>query len=48
MNGGLPKPKTCVAFAAIKASDQFGPRWKAWAKRLSIRETSAITVPPVE
>ncbi len=40
----LPKPKTCVAFAAIEASEQFGPRWKAWAQRLNIRETSAITV----
>jgi len=40
----LPKPKTSVAFAAIEASDQFGPRWKAWAERLEIQETSAMTV----
>ena len=40
----LPKPKTCVAFAAIEASEQFGARWKAWAKRLQIHEVSAVTV----
>jgi hypothetical protein len=40
----LPRPKTSVAFAAIEASDQFGARWKAWAKRLSLSETSSITV----
>ncbi len=40
----LPKHNTCVAFAAIEASDQFGPRWKAWAKRLDLRAPSAITV----
>lgn len=40
----LPRPKTNVAFAAIEASDQFGQRWKAWSKRLSITDTSAITV----
>jgi hypothetical protein len=40
----LPRPNTCVAFAAIEASDQFGARWKAWAKRLEIRDTSAMTV----
>ena len=40
----LRKPKTCVAFAAIEAGEQFGARWKAWAKRLQIREVSAVTV----
>lgn len=40
----LPKPNTCVAFAAIEAREQFGARWKAWAQRLEIHETSAITV----
>lgn len=40
----LPKPKTCVAFAAIEASAPFGARWKAWAKRLDIRDTAAVTV----
>lgn len=40
----LPRPKTSVAYAAIEASDQFGGRWKAWAKRLSVSETSALTV----
>jgi hypothetical protein len=40
----LPRPNTCVAFAAIEASNQFGARWKAWAKRLEIRDTSALTV----
>jgi len=40
----LPKPKTCVAFAAIEASEPFGARWKAWAKRLDIHDTSTITV----
>jgi hypothetical protein len=33
-----------VAFAAIESSDQFGARWKAWAKRLEIRAPSAMTV----
>ncbi len=40
----LPKPNTCVAFAAIEASAQFGSRWKAWAQRLDVRDTSAVTV----
>jgi hypothetical protein len=40
----LPKPKSCVAFAAIEASDHFGARWKAWAQRLHIRDTSTVTV----
>jgi hypothetical protein len=40
----LPKPETCVAFAAIEASEDFGRRWKAWRKRLGLLEASAITV----
>ena len=33
-----------MTFAAIEASDQFGARWNAWAKRLDIRDTSALMV----
>jgi hypothetical protein len=43
-NRALPRPKCSVAFAAIEASDQFGPRWKAWRKRLGLPDASAITV----
>lgn len=40
----LPKPKTCVAFAAINRSEDFGRRWKAWRKRLGLVDASAISV----
>lgn len=40
----LPKPQTRIAFAAIKDSDSFGSRWKAWRKRLGLADTSAITM----
>ena len=44
----LPAPKKRVAFAAPRGaqpkSDDFGRRWKAWAKRLGLVDTSAITV----
>ena len=44
----LPKPLTCIAFAAIEESDSFGRRWKACGKRrckrLGLPDTSAITM----
>jgi len=40
----LPAPTTCVAFGAIEASERFGRRWKQWARRLGILETSNVTV----
>ena len=40
----LPSPAVSVAFAAIEASDRFGRRWKRWARRLGILDTSNITV----
>ncbi len=40
----LPAPCSRVAFAAIESSDRFGRRWKQWARRLGIRETSNVTV----
>ena len=40
----LPSPNVSVAFAAIEASEQFGKRWKAWAKRLRLHDRSTITV----
>ena len=40
----LPKPHVRVAFAAIEKSKRFGSRWARWTKRLSIRDTSLVTV----
>lgn len=40
----LPTPKFRVAFAPIEKSEHFGRRWKAWRQRLSLADTSAITV----
>jgi len=40
----LPSPETCVAFGAIECSDRFGRRWKQWARRLGILDTSNITL----
>ena len=39
----LPKPLTRIAYAAIETSESFGPRSKAWAKRLGLADISAIT-----
>ena len=40
----LPAPQARVAFAAIERSDRFGRRWKQWAWRLGILDTSNVTV----
>ncbi len=40
----LPAPSVSVAFAAIETSDRFGRRWKQWARRLGILDTSVVTV----
>jgi len=40
----LPVPVARVAFCAIERSTRFGRRWKPWARRLGIFDTSAITV----
>ena len=40
----LPKPKGCIAFAAIEKSRRFGRRWKAWKKRLGLTDASMVTV----
>ena len=40
----LPGVTSQVAFAAIERSDRFGRRWKQWARRLGILETSNVTV----
>ena len=40
----LPSPAVSVSFAAIEVSDRFGRRWKQWARRLGILDTSRITV----
>jgi hypothetical protein len=40
----LPGPVARLAFAAIETSDVFGVRWRDWAARLGIRDSSAVTV----
>ncbi len=40
----LPAPESRVSFAAIERSDRFGRRWKQWARRLGILDTSNVTV----
>ena len=40
----LPALESRVAFAAIETSDRFGRRWKQWARRLAILDTSNVTV----
>ena len=40
----LPAPLARIPYAAIEASESFGPRSKAWAKRLGLADISAITV----
>ena len=40
----LPKPTARVLFAAVQAAQQFGPRIRAWAGRLGIRDPTQVTV----
>ena len=40
----LPAPESRVAFSAIQRSERFGRRWKQWARRLGILDTSNVTV----
>jgi hypothetical protein len=40
---GLPGPTARVAFAAIEPIEEFGPRIGAWAGRLGLTDTAAIT-----
>jgi hypothetical protein len=40
----LPAVNSRVAFAAIERSDRFGRRWKQWARRLAILDTSNVSV----
>jgi len=40
----LPRPHVRVAFAAIESSRRFGRRWKGWARRLGILDTSRVSV----
>jgi hypothetical protein len=40
----LPAPSARVLFGGIQAAAQFGPRIRAWAGRLGIRDPSAATV----
>lgn len=39
----LPPTEVRVAFAAIEKSQRFGSRWKHWAKRLGIQDTSRVS-----
>lgn len=40
----LPSPHVRLSFAAIEKADRFASRWKHWARRLGINDTSAISV----
>jgi hypothetical protein len=40
----LPPPAARVLFAAVEAAERFGPRWRAWAARLGVRDSRAVTV----
>jgi hypothetical protein len=40
----LPEPTARVLFAAVQKAEQFGPRIRAWAGRLGIRDPTAVTV----
>lgn len=40
----LPKPAFRAAFAAIESIETFALRWKEWADRLGITDTTSITV----
>lgn len=39
----LPKPHARCAFAAVEPSARFGKRWRPWARRLGILDTSILT-----
>jgi len=43
-DGRLPAPHARVLSAAVVSSDRLGPRWRAQAARLGVRDTSAVTV----
>jgi len=40
----LPEPTARLLFAAVQAARQFGPRIRAWATRLGIRDPTQVTV----
>jgi hypothetical protein len=40
----LPKPHARVLFGSIETAEEFGPRWRAWAARLGIRDPTELTV----
>jgi hypothetical protein len=40
----LPAPTSRVLFAAVQEARQFGPRNRAWAGRLGLRDSTAVTV----
>jgi hypothetical protein len=40
----LPKPHARVLFGSIETAERFGPRWRAWAGRLGIRDPAELTV----
>jgi hypothetical protein len=40
----LPVPTARLLFAAVQTADRFGPRIRAWAARLGIRDPTAVTV----
>jgi hypothetical protein len=40
----LPAPSVRVLFAGLWTAEQFGPQWRAWARRLGIRRTEAISI----
>lgn len=40
----LPPPHARVLFGAVETAQRFGPRIRAWAGRLGIRDPSAVTV----
>ncbi len=40
----LPEPEARVLFAAVQPAAQFGPRVRAWAGRLGVRDPTAVTV----
>jgi hypothetical protein len=40
----LPKPQARLLFGSIETAERFGPRWRAWAARLGIRDPTRLTV----
>lgn len=39
----IPKPRARCAFAALESSGRFARRWRPWARRLGILDTSRLT-----